>query len=81
LHEEDEPDEDRMDVDGDVDRYGDSVSPNDDDDNQLERNAVDEDGKGEKGEEVAWEAVALIKRKIIFSKKPMPITVSQSHNA
>jgi hypothetical protein len=81
LHEEDEPDEDRMDVDGDVDGYGDSVSPNDDDDNQLERNAVDEDGKGEKGEEVAWEAVALIKCKIIFSKKPVPITVSQSHNA
>jgi hypothetical protein len=70
-----------MDVDGDVDGYGDSVSPNDDDDdNQLERNTVDEDGKGEKGE-VAWEAVALIKRKIIFSKRPMPITVSQSRNA
>jgi hypothetical protein len=72
-----------MDVDGDVDKYGDSGSPDDDDDddNQLERNAVDEDGKGEEGEEVAWEAVALIKRKIIFSKRPMPITVSQNRNA
>ncbi|KAJ7442463.1 Ctf8-domain-containing protein [Mycena latifolia] len=39
----------------------------------MDCDASDGDATGREATAVAWEAIAIVKRKIIFSKRPMPI--------
>jgi chromosome transmission fidelity protein 8 len=60
----DEDEEDRMDVDGLPEGGGEEDGPPD-------SNVIDEALLAEK--DISWDAIAIVKRKIVFSKRPMPL--------